>query len=500
MHGRVLLIARVTKVQQPQPCSVDPPPEAILEIRADLLGDLPAAQFRDRSDRRLLYSLRSVAEGGQFAGTAAERRMRLSRAEESYDLIDLEGERDLHPGLLQIIEPSRRLISWTGPVAGMEWLQTLWRRFSSVPAKLYRFACGVARPGDEIEPLLLLKSLGRDDVVAFSCGPAGLWTRLAAAQLGAPVVCGTLEEAAPDGEPSISRLARDYGLPALSPFDELYGIVGSNAFRSLSPQLHNAAHRCLRRRALFVPFDVESMVDFWHATVTSGKLESIGLRINGLTITSPFKETAIPLAGERSLMVEHAGSTNIVTRVNGQWRADTTDPEGVLSNLAERRIPVRERPVAVVGCGGSGRAVARAFKNAGADVTLVNRGLERGRFAVQLLDLPFVPLSRFSVAGFSVVVNATPVGRDDGELPFRLDDLLQDAVVVDHVYRSGSTPLIAGTRAAGRVGIEGREVLRQQVLRQYRLMNGVDMPVEPIEALLGRDDRPTVAAAGVPWS
>jgi 3-dehydroquinate dehydratase/shikimate dehydrogenase len=286
----------------------------------------------------------------------------------------------------------------------------------------------------------------------------------------------------------------------LSPFDELHGIIGSNAFRSLSPQLHNAAHRSLRRRVLFVTFDVNSIVDFWHATVTSGKLESIGLRLNGLTVTSPFKEAAIPLAGERSLMVERAGSTNIVTRVNGQWRADTTDPDGVLSNLAERRIPVRERPVAVVGCGASGRAVAGALKDAGADVTLVNRGLERGRLAVQLLDLPFVPLSEFSVAGFSVVINATPVGSDDGELPFRLDDLVQDAVIVDHVYRIGDTPLIAATRASGRVGIEGREVLRQQVLRQYRLMNGVDMPAEPIEALLGLDDRPTVAAEGVSWT
>lgn len=500
MRGRVLLIARVTNAQQLQPCPDNSPPEVILEIRADLLGDLPAAQFRDRPDRRLLYTLRSVAEGGSFAGTTTERRTRLSRASESYDLIDLEGEQDLYPALLQTIEASRRLISWTGPVVGVDWLQALWRRFSRVPAKLYRFACEGARPGQEIDPLLLLKSLGRDDVVAFSNGRGGLWTRLVAAQLGAPVVFGTFEEAPPDGEPSIFGLARDFGLPNLSPFDELHGIVGSNAFRSLSPRLHNAAHRCLRRRALFVPFDVESMVDFWRATVISGKLESIGLRINGLTITSPFKEAAISLAGECSFRVKRAGSTNIVTRVNGQWRADTTDPEGVLSNLTERRIPVRERPVAVVGCGGSGRAVAGALKDAGADVTLVNRGLERGRFAVELLDLPFVPLSRFSAGGFSLVVNATPVGRDDDELPFCLDALVQDAVIVDHVYRIGSTPLIAATRASGRVGIEGREVLRQQVMRQYRLMNGVDMPAESMEALLGLGDRPTVAAAGVSWT
>ena len=52
MRGRVLLIARVTRGQQPQPCPDNPPPDVIFEIRADLLGDLPTALFRDRPDRR----------------------------------------------------------------------------------------------------------------------------------------------------------------------------------------------------------------------------------------------------------------------------------------------------------------------------------------------------------------------------------------------------------------------------------------------------------------
>ena len=87
----------------------------------------------------------------------------------------------------------------------------------------------------------------------------------------------------------------------------------------------------------------------------------------------------------------------------------------------------------MVGCGGSGRAVAASLQLAGADVTLVNRGIERGRRAVQLLGMRFVPLVDFSVDGYSLIVNATPVGTAPGEMPFAVDRLDEQATVVDHV-------------------------------------------------------------------
>src|SRR5947207_1356328 len=74
-------------------------PDAVdgLEVRADLVGDLDADWLRDRCKGRLLYSLRSSVEGGKFEGSRGQRHARLSRAARAYDLIELEGERDLSP-------------------------------------------------------------------------------------------------------------------------------------------------------------------------------------------------------------------------------------------------------------------------------------------------------------------------------------------------------------------------------------------------------------------
>jgi shikimate 5-dehydrogenase len=111
--------------------------------------------------------------------------------------------------------------------------------------------------------------------------------------------------------------------------------------------------------------------------------------------------------------------------------------------------------------------------------------LERGQRAIELLGLPFVPLSEFSVDGYSLIVNATPVGRDNGDLPFELTGLGQDAVIVDLVYGAHTTPLIANVLALGRIAIDGREVLYLQVRRQFHLMTGQEMPAELALKILG---------------
>jgi 3-dehydroquinate dehydratase/shikimate dehydrogenase len=280
-------------------------------------------------------------------------------------------------------------------------------------------------------------------------------------------------------------LIEDYNLPQLTPLREIYGIVGDPVQHSLSPRLHNAAYRALGYPALFVPFPVESFHDFWSRVVENGALESLGISMRGFTVASPHKETALNEATASSPMAQRAGSTNVFVRKNGAWKADTTDPEGVIEGLSRRGIELSGKKVAVVGCGGSGRVIAVALDQAGAVVTLVNRGVERGLRAHRLLGLPFVPLSEFTVDGYSLIVNATPVGRNTNDLPFKLKGLSQDAVVVDLVYGSQTTPLIAAAQAQGRTTIDGREVLYLQARRQFHLMTGREMPADLGLKILG---------------
>jgi 3-dehydroquinate dehydratase/shikimate dehydrogenase len=450
-----------------------------LEVRADLVGDLKADWLRSHFRGNLIYTLRSKAEGGQFEGPAAQRQARLLEVAKDYDLIDLEADRDLLPALLSEIPPHKRLISWQGPASDCSALKQRLEEISAVEARIYKLVPVAEQAGDEMAALSMLKLVGRSDTIAYATGKTSLWSRLLAPYFGLPMIFGTIGKH-PDapGEPTVSQLIEDYDLPNLKPLREIYGIVGDPVNHSLSPRLHNAAYRALGYPALFVPFHAESFSDFWRDVVEEGTLESLGISIRGFTVASPHKEEALKSATASSPMVRRAGSTNIFVRNNGTWKADTTDPEGVVQAMRQRGIDLEGKKVAVVGCGGSGRAIAAALDQAGAEVTLVNRGLERGMRALKLLGLPFVPLSEFSVEGYSVIVNATPVGRDSNELPFELTGLSKHATVVDLVYGSSTTSLIANALASGRVAIDGREVLFVQVRRQFYLMTGHEMPVD----------------------
>jgi 3-dehydroquinate dehydratase/shikimate dehydrogenase len=269
---------------------------------------------------------------------------------------------------------------------------------------------------------------------------------------------------------------QDYGLPHLPPLGDLYGIVGSPVAHSLSPRLHNAAYRALGLPGLFVPFAEQSFDRFWDDVIRGDTFESFSTSIRGLTVASPHKEAALNSGARATPMVHRAASTNIFTRSGNGWTADTTDPEGVVVALSERGIVIERRKVAVVGCGGAGRAVAAALDRLGADVTLVNRSLDRGARAGALLGLPFVPLARFSSDGYSLIVNATPLGRNGEALPFDVCRMEPNGSVVDLTYGHETTPLVHEARSLGMTAIDGLEVLLIQVLRQFRLMTGRDMP------------------------
>jgi 3-dehydroquinate dehydratase/shikimate dehydrogenase len=465
-----------------------------LEVRADLVGDLDPNRLRSYFPGRLLYSLRSRSNGGAFEGSQAERTSRILKASRCYDLVELESERDLLPDLLTAIPANRKMVSWYGPAADHRELMEGFDHLSSVPARFYKIVVEALRSGDALSPLRLLKSLGRSDVIAFASGEIGFWSRLVAPNLGAPLIFGAAGPTGnADGDRPVLRLIEDYGLPFLSPLEEIYGIVGNPVTHSLSPRMHNAAYRALRHPALFVPFHVESFDDFWRQVVTSGIPETLGFSIKGLTVASPYKEAALREAGASSSMSCRIGAANVFVRHNGHWKADTTDPEGVALATGDLGVAVMGKKAAVVGCGGAGRAMAAALDQLGAIVTLVNRGAERGWLAARLLDLPFVPLSSFTAHDFSIVVNATPVGRDDDRMPFEIDGLNEQAAVIDLVYGSKPTALVCRTRAAGRVVIDGREVLQAQVLRQFRLMTGRDMPMELIQEHLDQGSRAVTA-------
>lgn len=455
-----------------------------VELRADVAGDFDLRPFTSATT---LYTLR---------GVIAERRERLLRAAATFDLIDLEPADLTDTLLLQRIRPERRVITWRGHARTMDELDAALHAIRRVPARLYRIEVETPRSSETLLPMALLKRERRSDLTAYAIGAIGLWTRILAPRLGAPIVFGGDGDRI-DGMLPMELCIGDYGFPRLDPIDEIFGIVGDPILGSLSPRLHNAGFRAVGRRALYLPFHVSDFADFWTAMINDGGFETLGFRVGALCVVSPHKEIAVSAPPVRTPMVSRTRSTNFFVNEGGVWTADTTDPEGVLLTLRERGVEPLNQRVAVVGCGGSGRAIAAALQQAGADVTLVNRGLDRASLAIRLLKLPFVPLASFSPRGYAIVVNATPVGYRAGESPFDPASLGDDAVIIDLVYGAEPTALVTATRARGQITIDGRDVLRTQAMSQFHLMTGEPMPAEVPGRILGRyaEEEETIAAS-----
>src|SRR4030095_12637915 len=108
----------------------------------------------------LLYTWRSLAEGGESDDGTAERTAQLTRAAAGFDFVDLEGERDTDAELLAALPTGRRGVLWRGAAgphkerrARNDWL-------SRIPARFYKLVTESRASGDELRPLALLKSLG----------------------------------------------------------------------------------------------------------------------------------------------------------------------------------------------------------------------------------------------------------------------------------------------------------------------------------------------------
>lgn len=457
-----------------------------LEVRADLVGDPEPRWLRRNFTGSLTYCLRSHRHGGRHQGRSGERQARLVHAADQYDAVDLEWPDDLTPDVLARIPPHRRRISWHGGDSGqgghggepeLDGLLRLFHTMETVPAALYLLSTSPSAEGSTSAPLFL-SSLDRPDVTAFASGPAGIWTRILAPWLGAAVVFGHVGAEGPDGMPSLRQLVADYGLPALPQLDHLYGIAGVSPGRSLSPRLHNEALRTLGLRALYLPFPSRSLSRLLHTTASLGT--HAGLPLRGLTVTAPHKEDALDLAGTASRAARGAAAANVLSLENGRWHADTTDPAGVLDSLAAAGVDPAGCSAAVVGCGGAGRAVALALREAGARVTLVNRSQDRGLQAASLMGLPFVPLPKFSARGHSLLVHATPLADCP---PFQLTTADPGAVVLELVYREEPTALMTAAHAHGLPAIDGRSVLLIEVREQFRLLTGHTMPADTARAL-----------------
>ena len=266
-----------------------------------------------------------------------------------------------------------------------------------------------------------------------------------------------------------------------------FGILGWHVEGSLSPRLHTAALRVLGLAGEYRVFPVEpgcaaaAEIRGLLSKVRNGQME-------GLNVTTPFKEIVLPWLDDLTDESRGIGAVNTIYRESGSVIGDNTDARGFLADL-NTQFARRGGCALVLGAGGAARAVAYALAATGWAVHVASRRLAQARtLAAELtrdtsLNIKPVALDAHTLedirADLVLLVNATPLGsawqRERTPWPTGLD-LPPRATVYDLVYDPRETLLMKTAREAGLQAIGGIGMLVEQAALAFERWTGYEAP------------------------
>lgn len=254
-------------------------------------------------------------------------------------------------------------------------------------------------------------------------------------------------------------------------------VLGHPVAHSRSPAMHCAALAELGMAGEWSYEAIDVMPDRFEERVRAMPGEGFA----GANVTVPHKGAALAVADILSETAREIGAANTLSFADGEVRADNTDAEGLLAALPAS--PDGRRAL-VLGAGGAGRAAVWALLREGAEVEVWNRTELRARHLCE--ELGAKPAPAPDPSGYELIVNTTSVGmRGENpfeELPLTLAGFAPGQTVVDMVYDSGPTALLAAAEAAGATTVDGVEVLVRQGALSFRIWTGREPPLGAMRA------------------
>ncbi|MCR5884001.1 shikimate dehydrogenase [Rhizobacter sp. J219] len=178
--------------------------------------------------------------------------------------------------------------------------------------------------------------------------------------------------------------------------------------------------------------------------------------LRGALITMPHKVSVVDLLDEATPSVRVAGACNAVKRsADGRLIGDQFDGTGFVRGIERKGLVLRGARALVVGCGGVGSAIAASLAAAQVShIALFDLHAASADELAQRLHTHFpsveVSTGRNDPEGFSLVVNATPLGMNAGDpLPLEVSRLAPGTFVGEVVMKTEMTAFLQAAKARG---------------------------------------------------
>jgi shikimate dehydrogenase len=192
--------------------------------------------------------------------------------------------------------------------------------------------------------------------------------------------------------------------------------------------------------------------------------------IRGALVTMPHKVTTVGLLDEVTTTVKIAGACNaILRRADGSLLGDMFDGAGFVRGIERKGRPVEGARALVVGSGGVGSAIAASLAASGLAGIGVFDAIPAAAEALSARLQAHYPKLQVTVgskdpAGWDIVVNATPLGMNDGDpLPMDVTRLDPATFVGEVVMKQEMTPFLRAVEAKGCPVQVGTDMLFEQI-------------------------------------
>ncbi|KAI0635363.1 aromatic amino acid family biosynthesis-like protein [Trametes polyzona] len=460
------------------------------------------AALRHTTNLPLIFTVRTVSQGGQFPDNAEKEAFELflTAVRLGVEYIDIEiswSEKNIQD-LLSRKGHSKIIASWHDWSGNMHW------DGKPVEAK-YRLAHAF---GDIVK--LVGKANGLEDnfalhnfvrrmqaapdakpIIAINMGVEGQMSRILNSTFS-PVTHPLLPSKAAPGQLSFAQIQTALHLLGQLPAKRFY-LFGTPIAHSMSPTLHNAAFEALGLPHKYELLETATVGEEIKAAITSPDF-------GGASVTIPFKRDIMPLLDALSPDAEAIGAVNTVIpqrREDGSLLlyGENTDWRGITQSI-KRSLPqsiLTPEAALIIGAGGTSRAAIYALWKLGVPtIYLFNRTRASAETLVDAFPEAKVKLvdelgawpnsgPAPTVIISTVPASATSLDRfatDALYLPRTLFAAQTGGVVIDMAYKPAETPLLSLAENVGKHWrtVKGVEVLLEQGYHQFHLWTGRHCP------------------------
>ncbi len=327
--------------------------------------------------------------------------------------------------------------------------------------------------------------------IIFCMGETGLISRILAKKLGSFVTFASIdqESATAPGQLNVGEFKKLYRYDDITADTELFGVIANPVGHSLSPAIHNACFAQMKMNRLYLPLLVQGQKQEFNTFLNNVLLRK-WLNFRGFSVTIPHKHYALNYTeanqGFIEPLAEKIGAVNtLIIRSDGGVRAYNTDYSAALdaitSGMGITKAKLNELPVAVVGAGGVARAIVVGLSDAGAEIKIYNRTLERAEKLAAEFNCEFAPLDELKNIDAKLLVNCTSIGMNPNvdATPVPKEYLKKSMAVFDTVYNPAQTLLLKNAKKKGAKTIDGVSMFVNQAMAQFKLFTGTDANPDP---------------------